>query len=350
MEISDRLIEWYKNHHRKLPWRETREPYKIWLSEIILQQTRVNQGLPYYQNFVTAFPTVQDLAQAPQEKVLKLWQGLGYYSRARNLHKAAQQVAHNAGVFPGTYNELLKLKGVGAYTAAAIASFCYDEVVPVVDGNVYRVLSRLMGINTPINATQGQKEFKELASKLISSKDPATYNQAIMEFGAIHCTPKNPLCDTCPFQKQCVAFNTGKVAELPVKLKKTKVKSLFHHYLVIITPQKKTVLRPRPQSGIWAGLYEFPYVESTGNLLFHELREDDSFQELLGGVRFRESVYNQEPIVHKLSHRKVHAYFWVIETEAELPEAITLDEAAKKPVHVLIERFMGGFWRNKKDS
>ncbi len=347
MEISERLIDWYNNHHRSLPWRATRDPYKVWLSEIILQQTRVNQGLPYYLNFVQTFPTVQDLARAPQEQVLKLWQGLGYYSRARNLHKAAQQVAENDGAFPASYKDLLNLKGVGDYTASAIASFCYDEVVPVVDGNVYRVLSRLTGSDTPINTSQGQKEFKKLASQLVSQKDPATYNQAIMEFGATHCTPKNPLCESCPFQTECVAHNTGKVAELPVKLKKTKVKNLFHHYLVIITPQNKTVLQQRPQSGIWAGLYEFPYVESSGSLLFHELRDDDVFQELLGDVRFRESVYNQEPIIHKLSHRKVHAYFWVIETEEELPKTMTIDEAVQKPVHVLIERFMKEFWNQQ---
>ena len=345
MEISEPLISWYKNNHRSLPWRQTKDPYKIWLSEIILQQTRVNQGLPYYIDFVKTFPTVQDLAQAPQEQVLKLWQGLGYYSRARNLHKAAQQVVEKGGKFPTSFKDLLKLQGVGTYTAAAIASFCYDEVVPVVDGNVYRVLSRLLGISSPINTTPGQKEFRALATTLISKKDPATYNQAIMEFGATHCTPKNPLCESCLFQAECVAYNTGKIAELPVKLKKTKVKNLFHHYLVIITPQNKTILQQRPQSGIWAGLYEFPYVESVGNLMFHELQEDQVFQELLSGVRFRESVYNQEPIVHKLSHRKVHAYFWVIETETEIPDAITLDEAAEKPVHVLIERFMREFWK-----
>ncbi|ARN78468.1 A/G-specific adenine glycosylase [Nonlabens spongiae] len=349
MEISARLLEWYKNHHRSLPWRKTRDPYKIWLSEIILQQTRVNQGLPYYLNFIETFPTVDDLARAPQEQVLKLWQGLGYYSRARNLHKAAQQVVEDGGIFPTSYKDLLTLKGVGAYTAAAIASFCYDEVVPVVDGNVYRVLSRLMGISSPINTTPGQKEFRALATMLISKKDPATYNQAIMEFGATHCTPKNPLCNSCPFQTDCVAFNMGKVDELPVKVKKTKVKNLFHHYLVVLTPQNKTILQQRPQSGIWAGLYEFPFVESIGNLLFHELREDQVFQELLGGVRFRESVYNQDPIVHKLSHRKVHAYFWVIETETEIPNAITRDEAAEKPVHVLIERFMREFWNITKE-
>lgn len=348
MNISNRLIQWYEIHHRSLPWRETRDPYKIWLSEIILQQTRVNQGLPYYLNFVETYPTVHDLARAAQEDVLKLWQGLGYYSRARNLHHAAQQVVDMGGNFPDSYKELLKLKGVGDYTAAAIASFAYDEAVPVVDGNVYRVLSRLFGISTPINSSQGVKEFKKLAIQLISHEQPATYNQAIMEFGATHCTPKNPKCLKCPFQQDCVAFNDQRVAELPVKLKKTKVKNLFHHYLVTETPAGNTIMLQRPQEGIWAGLYEFPYIESDGSLLSSELVESDVFQEYFEGVRFRESVYNQQPIVHKLSHRKVHAYFWIVATDGESDQAIPINEAFKKPVHVLMERFMEAYWKLKK--
>lgn len=350
MNISKRLIDWYHIHHRTLPWRDTHDPYKIWLSEIILQQTRVSQGLPYYKNFVKKFPTVQKLAQAPQEEVLKLWQGLGYYSRARNLHFASQQVVEMGGKFPDSYQELLKLKGVGDYTAAAVASFAYGEVVPVVDGNVYRVLSRLFGIATPINSTAGQKEFKAMAVNLISKEAPATYNQAIMEFGATHCLPKNPKCSSCPFMPDCIAFKEGRIDLLPVKLKKTKVKNLFHHYLVVQTPSGKTIMRQRPQKGIWAGLYEFPYVETKGSLLPFELVDHDIFKELFGEVRFRESVYNQQPIIHKLSHRKVHAFFWIIETDEELNEAITITEVFNKPVHVLMERFINAYWERFKKS
>ncbi|PRP67634.1 A/G-specific adenine glycosylase [Nonlabens agnitus] len=344
MNFSNKLISWYQLHKRDLPWRHTSDPYFIWLSEIILQQTRVNQGLPYYLRFVEAFPSVQDLAAAPQEDVLKLWQGLGYYSRARNLHTAAVQVVDNGDTFPNNYKELLKLKGIGDYTAAAIASFAYNEPVAVVDGNVYRVLSRIFGISTPINSTDGIKEFKKLAQELIDPKHPASHNQAIMEFGAMQCVPKNPDCNICPFQKDCVAFQDERITELPVKIKKTKVLNLHHHYMVTVTPSGKTILQERPQSGIWAGLYEFPFVEAKGALLPSELTTAVDYENVYSGVRFRESVFNQEPIIHKLSHRKIHAYFWIIHTESELENAITIEGARSKPLHVLMERFMTQFW------
>jgi A/G-specific adenine glycosylase len=344
MNFSNKLINWYQIHKRALPWRETTQPYFIWLSEIILQQTRVNQGLPYYLKFVATFPTVQELAAAPQEDVLKLWQGLGYYSRARNLQSAALQIVENGGIFPKNFIDLLNLKGVGEYTAAAIASFAYGESVAVVDGNVYRVLSRIYGIALPINSTDGIKEFKKLANELIDPQNAALHNQAIMELGALQCVPKNPDCAVCPFQKDCAAFNENRIGELPVKIKKTKVLSLFHHYLVTVTPSGNTVLQERPQTGIWAGLYEFPYVDSNGELLPHELTGSDDFEKVFKGVRFRESVYNQEPIIHKLSHRKIHAYFWIIQTEAEVDGGMSVAAAKSKPLHVLMERFMTEFW------
>jgi A/G-specific adenine glycosylase len=344
MNFSNKLINWYQIHKRALPWRETTHPYFIWLSEIILQQTRVSQGLPYYLKFVAAFPTVQELAAAPQEYVLKLWQGLGYYSRARNLQFAALQIVENGGIFPNNFKDLLNLKGVGEYTAAAIASFAYGESVAVVDGNVYRVLSRIYGIALPINSTEGIKEFKKVANELIDPQNAALHNQAIMELGALQCVPKNPDCTVCPFQKDCVAFNEHRIGDLPVKIKKTKVLSLFHHYLVTVTPSGHTVLQERAQTGIWAGLYEFPYVESNGALLPHELTGSDAFKEVFKGVRFRESVYNQEPIIHKLSHRKIHAYFWIIQTEAEVDGGMSIAAAKSKPLHVLMERFMTEFW------
>lgn len=346
MSFSKRLIKWYEIHKRSLPWRDTEQPYHIWLSEIILQQTRVNQGLPYYERFIETFPTVHDLARAPQEEVLKLWQGLGYYSRARNLHKAAQQVVEMGGIFPDSYKKLLDLKGVGDYTAAAIASFAFKEIVPVVDGNVYRVLSRIYGIATPINETAGVKEFKRLATKLMDQEQPHIYNQAVMEFGALQCVPKNPDCTVCPFQQDCVAFKDQRIAELPVKIKKTKAKNLHHHYIVIQTPQDQTVLQERPQTGIWAGLYEFPFVESDGALLSLEFRKLLEEQQWWNGVRFRESVYNQDPIIHKLSHRKVHAYFWIVEVDEELENSISITDAFKKPLHILMHRFMSSFWNS----
>lgn len=344
MHFSKQLIIWYQTHKRDLPWRSTNDPYLIWLSEIILQQTRVSQGLPYYEKFVKTYPTVQELAVAPQDDVLKLWQGLGYYSRARNLHKAAMQVVDKGAVFPNNFKKLKELQGVGDYTAAAIASFAFGEAVAVVDGNVYRVLSRILGISLPINSTEGIKEFKKLANQLIDPDNPAMHNQAIMEFGALQCVPKNPDCSVCPFTKDCIAYNEQRINELPVKLKKTKVLNLFHHYLVAITPSGKTIVQQRPDNGIWAGLYEFPFVESKGAMLPHEVTNDPAFEDVFEGVRFRESVYNQQPIIHKLSHRKVHAYFWVIETETEMEQAITVNEAKAKPLHILMHRFMTDFW------
>ena len=346
MSFAKQLIEWYEIHKRDLPWRETQDPYKIWLSEVILQQTRVSQGLPYFERFVNAFSTVQKLAAAPQEDVLKLWQGLGYYSRARNLHTAAQQVVEMGGFFPNSYKKLLELKGVGDYTAAAIASFAFKEAVPVVDGNVYRVLSRIYGISTPINETAGVKEFKELARKLLDKKTPDIYNQAIMELGALQCVPKNPDCNICPFQNQCIAFKDHRIEELPVKIKKAKIKNLHHHYIVIQTPDNNTILQERPQIGIWAGLYEFPFIESDGALLSVEFRELLMEQDWLVGVRFCESVYNQNPIIHKLSHRKVHAYFWIVEVDQELENGLSIPKAFQKPLHILMHRFMSSFWNS----
>ncbi|MDP5100056.1 MAG: A/G-specific adenine glycosylase [Nonlabens sp.] len=344
MNFSKRLQEWYFVNKRDLPWRSIQDPYFIWLSEVILQQTRVEQGMPYYYAFTKAFPTVQELAAAPQEQVLKLWQGLGYYSRARNLHTAAQQVGAMGGNFPKTYKELLSLKGVGDYTAAAIASFSYNEAVPVVDGNVYRVLSRIYGIATPINSTAGIKEFKALAVQLLDISNPGTHNQAIMEFGALHCKPANPFCETCPFNDQCVAHAQNRTTELPVKLKSKPVTHLYHHYLVVRTPLDNTLLVKRPQQGIWAGLYEFPYIEASKTLECQELQEQLKSQEWLSGVRFRESVTLQHTAVHKLSHRTIHATFWEINTLDEVNDSVHIKDAFEKPVHVLMDRYMKSQW------
>ncbi|MEY2629135.1 MAG: Adenine glycosylase, partial [Bacteroidota bacterium] len=233
MNFSKSLIQWYLQNKRDLPWRNTIDPYFIWLSEIMLQQTRVAQGLPYFLRFTEAFPTVFDLAKADEEQVLKLWQGLGYYSRARNLHKTAQQVAFEYnGEFPKSYAELLKLKGIGEYTAAAIASFAYNESVPVVDGNVYRVLSRYFEVETDIASLGAKKEFTQLAAELLPAGEANLFNQAIMEFGALQCVPKNPNCTNCIFSDSCAALQKKKVDQLPVKSKKIKVKTRFFTYLV----------------------------------------------------------------------------------------------------------------------
>jgi len=263
MDFTNSLTQWYLQNKRDLPWRKTVDPYKIWLSEIMLQQTRVAQGTPYFMSFVSAFPTVFDLAAANEEQVLKLWQGLGYYSRARNLHKTAQYVANElSGIFPDNYNDLLKLKGVGEYTAAAIASFSYNEAVPVVDGNVFRVLSRYYNIDTDIAAASAKKEFVALAFELMPKDSPALFNQAIMEFGALQCVPKSPNCGICVFNTSCAALQKKKVDQLPVKSKKLKVRNRFFNYLVVSDDNENTIIQKRTAKGIWHNLYEFPLIET----------------------------------------------------------------------------------------
>ncbi|HEY0091267.1 MAG TPA: A/G-specific adenine glycosylase, partial [Flavobacterium sp.] len=263
MNFPKLLIDWYLQNRRNLPWRDTTDPYLIWLSEIMLQQTRVAQGMPYYFKFAEAFPTVFDLARADEQQVLKLWQGLGYYSRARNLHKTAQYVAGNlGGIFPKNYAGLIKLTGVGEYTAAAIASFSYNEPVAVVDGNVFRVLSRFFDIETDIATPSAKKEFTSLASELMPKDQPALFNQAIMEFGALQCIPRNPDCYNCPLNSGCLAFKSRKVNVLPVKSKKAKAKDRFFNYLVYSDENQRTLLEKRIGKGIWENLYEFPLIET----------------------------------------------------------------------------------------
>lgn len=257
------LIDWYRRHKRDLPWRDITDPYRIWLSEVILQQTRVQQGLPYYERFVSRFPTVQDLAAATEQDVLRLWQGLGYYSRARNMHHTARVVVEKwGGAFPTRYADLLQLKGVGTYTAAAIASFSSGEAVAVVDGNVFRVLARVFGLAEDIASPKGKKAFQQLATELLPATQAAEYNQAIMEFGTLHCKPQNPDCMFCIFSADCEARRTGRQEELPIKLKKIVRKTRFFHYFVL-EYDGKLLMSQRPAGDIWQGLYDFPMVEST---------------------------------------------------------------------------------------
>jgi len=344
MVISNRLKHWYLQNKRNLPWRETREPYHIWLSEIILQQTRIEQGLPYYFEFIKAYPNVFDLANASLEEVLKLWQGLGYYSRARNLHETAKYVAFELnGVFPDSYKGLLKLKGVGDYTASAIASFCYHETVAVVDGNVYRVLSRIFEVDTPINSSSGIKEFKKLAQDLLDKKDPATYNQAIMEFGALHCKPQNPKCETCPFNDKCLALKNDKVRSLPVKLKKAKIRKRYFNYLVFNFNNEKTVLEQRSGKGIWNGLYQFPLVESDKLIGEEDLIALEKFKEIIPETNFELQLFNEVPVIHKLSHQHLYTRFWLITTEEIKENPINLQDVITYPVPVLIENFLNEY-------
>ena len=342
MNFSDRILSWYHIHKRELPWRETRDPYRIWLSEIILQQTRVAQGLPYYQKFTERFPNVGALAAASEEDVLKLWQGLGYYSRARNLHATARIVASDyGGRFPDSYGELLKLKGVGPYTAAAIASICHNLPHPVVDGNVYRVLSRVFGVQLPINSTEGIRYFADLAAEVIDSDRPGEYNQGLMEFGALQCVPQNPDCNGCTFSGSCEAFARNLVSDLPRKLPKKKVRERVFNYLMPVDPQFRTRLVKRKGKGIWQGLFEFPLLETEQEVC------DDGIRELLKTGTFPDLMaprsvvrFNPKPVIHKLSHQHLRVTFWILHLEEPLHPSIPVSEMHSYPVPVLIANFM----------
>lgn len=347
MKFSNTLVYWYLQNNRELPWRKTKNPYFIWLSEIMLQQTRVAQGLSYYLKFTTAFPTVFDLANADESTVLKMWQGLGYYSRARNLHFSAKQIAEELdGKFPSTYKEIIKLKGIGDYTASAIASICFHEPTAVVDGNVYRVLSRYFGIHTAINSTSGIKEFKALAQTLIDETQPGTFNQAIMDFGALHCKPQNPLCETCPFTDSCVAFEKKLTKELPVKEKKIKVRKRYFNFLVIKTDDNKTILSERKGKGIWRGLYQFPLIESDKIINEREIISSEEFIALFP-EETTISLFNKKEIVHKLSHQHLHTQFWVVETKTLKKADILWKNIQDFPVPVLIANFLEAFQHKK---
>ena len=345
MNFNKTLTIWYSEHKRDMPWRNTKNPYYIWLSEIILQQTQILQGTPYYEAFVTKYPTVFDLANAQEGDVLKLWQGLGYYSRARNLHATAKYITNELnGVFPDTYNELIKLKGVGDYTASAIASICFNEPTAVVDGNVYRVLSRYFGVDTPINSSKGIKEFKILATSLMDHQNPSDYNQAIMEFGAIQCKPKNPYCNTCPLNKSCVALQKNKIDELPVKLNKTKVSTKYFNFLVLLSTDKKTIFQKRTEKGIWQNLYQFPLLETDQKLKITDFKKHPYIQSYFTDAPFEFSLYNSKDIVHKLSHQHLHTKFWIVEID-KLPEkGISIAELKKYPTSILISNFIDEFF------
>lgn len=315
--LHDTLLEWFATNRRDLPWRNHPTPYHVWLSEVILQQTRVNQGHDYYLRFVERWPTVEALAQASEEEVLKMWQGLGYYSRARNLHHCAKQVVEQyGGMFPADYAKLRQLKGIGDYTAAAIASIAFNLPHAVVDGNVYRVLSRLFDIETPININAGQQLFARLADELLNREQPSLHNQALMEFGALHCTPQNPNCLYCPLQAQCLAFAHQTVAQRPVKLAKTKVTTRYFNYL-ILRIAGSIYLRKRSGNDIWKNLYDFPCIESDSPTTVEDLTSSEGFRQLLEGNDF--TITKVSPIyTHKLTHRTIIAKFIEIKLEEKL--------------------------------
>lgn len=346
MEFSKSLIQWYLQNKRDLPWRNTSEPYHIWLSEIMLQQTRVAQGLPYFLRFTEAFPTVFDLANADEETVLKLWQGLGYYSRARNLHQTAKYIAFELnGEFPKSYSELLKLKGIGEYTAAAIASFSYNETVPVVDGNVFRVLSRYFDVETDIASAGAKNEFTQLAATIMPKGQANLFNQAIMEFGALQCMPKSPDCGVCVFNDSCLALQKKKVAQLPVKSKKLKVTDRYFNYLVFSDEKDNTIISKRTQKGIWHNLYEFPLLETVSP------ESEETIIAIIQNQNFVENqireieLFNPTPIKHKLSHQHLHIRFWNVKVKGKLINGIDCESAYKFPFPIVIFNFIEKVWR-----
>ncbi len=347
MLFSQKVLRWYATNKRALPWRATKDPYKIWLSEIILQQTRVAQGTPYYLKFVAQFPTVEDLARASEEQVMKLWQGLGYYSRARNLHATAKMVTDQyRGTFPNSYNELIKLKGIGDYTASAIASICYDAPHAVVDGNVYRVLSRFFGITHPINDARGSTYFKQLAKELMDEDHIRDYNQAIMEFGAIQCVPKSPNCLKCPLNDGCVALQKRLVESLPVKLKKSKPKNRYFNYVVPLAIDSQgypaTVIEKRREKGIWKHLWQFPLIESDMEIDLKSLRNRIPEQ-----LRFIDAaevyLHNEKPMVHKLTHQHLHTKFWIARCAELRGHKVLVSELEVYPMPVLLADFIKTF-------
>lgn len=354
MDFSSILQSWYSDHQRALPWRETKDPYSIWLSEIILQQTRVQQGMSYYLKFMEHFPTVSDLAEAHEDEVLKLWQGLGYYSRARNLLAAARHIhTEHQGVFPATYPEIRSLKGVGDYTAAAIASFAYELPHAVVDGNVFRLLSRVFGIETPIDSTEGKKEFWKLANDLLDTNQPGNHNQAMMEFGSMQCVPRNPNCSECPLMDQCKAFATQKIGLLPVKAKKTKQTKRFFHFL-IVHEGGSIFLDKREAKGIWRNLYQFPLIEVAEETDNAVIPSSDSWKKW---VDHPETIIRSvsPPMKHILSHQQIFARFWELEinnsTGINLENyflRIPIAELDNYAIPRLIERYLEGRENNSQ--
>ena len=347
MIFSNLLVQWYLQNKRDLPWRNTQNPYIIWLSEIMLQQTRVAQGLPYFYSFIENFPTVFDLANASEQEVLKLWQGLGYYSRARNLHKTAQNIAFERnGIFPNNYNELLKLKGVGDYTAAAIASFAYNEKVPVVDGNVFRVLSRYFGVESDISLLSTKKEFQALAFELMPNNAIATFNQAIMEFGALQCVPKNPDCSVCVMNNSCVALQKKLVNFLPVKSKKVKVTSRYFNYLILEDENKNTIINKRTDKGIWHNLYEFPLIETNSDVDYEIILKLINEKSLIENEIISIFSLNEKSQLHILTHQRLHIKFWKIEINGVLSNGINEEMLKTFPFPIVIFNFIQNHFSN----
>jgi A/G-specific adenine glycosylase len=324
MNVSKTIQKWYHENRRDLPWRNTSDPYKIWISEIILQQTKVKQGIGYYYKFIENFPDIFNLAKSPIDKVMKVWQGLGYYSRARNMHQTAQHIVDfYQGTFPADEEDLLKLKGIGKYTSAAVASIAFNKPFAVVDGNVSRVLSRYYGIGTPVNSTEGKKTFSELAAEILDHNNPGQHNQALMELGAIVCFPKNPLCGICPLKENCNSLISGSIALFPKKIKKQIVRDRFFNYL-LIKKGNTILIRQRQPGDIWTMLYEFPLIETDVNTNIEGILRDEQWKNYFKGLPYKITSISKT-FDHKLTHQRISTRFLEVEVEKNIEIPYTLE-------------------------
>jgi len=341
MSFENQLVKWYKNNKRDLPWRKNKDPYSIWISEIILQQTRVVQGTKYYNEFLKKFPNIQSLASSKESEVLNAWKGLGYYNRAINLHKSSQYIASNLdGKFPKTYNEIIQLKGIGDYTASAISSICFNEFNPVVDGNVLRLLSRYYGLKTPIDSLKAQRKVKEIGQKLINkTNSPGDFNQSMMEFGALVCTPF-PDCESCDFSTKCIAYNKNEVEKIPVKSKKKKSKERFLNYIIFVDNKNYTMVNKRLNKDIWYKLNEFPLIESKRHIkditIFPEFKKFTKSKSIV----INKEMYKKEKIKHILSHQILYITFHHFNISQDISQGVPLSKLNKYNFPVPITNFI----------
>jgi A/G-specific adenine glycosylase len=345
MNFTSQIDNWYSKNKRDLPWRKNKDPYSVWLSEIILQQTKIQQGLPYYTKFIDKYPDVFSLANALEHDVLKLWEGLGYYSRARNLHKTAKIVALDfGGIFPTTFLQLLKLPGIGKYTASAISSICYEERQAVLDGNVFRLLSRYFDIDTPINSSLGIKYFERLSYKLLPKINIGDYNQGLMDFGSIVCKPKLAKCDICVLQDDCSAHAKNKIYLLPVKNKKNKALTKHFNFLIFIYGDNKTKIEQRDDKGIWPNLHQFPLIETDEELNINKLNQSPEILKILPKSNYEVELVNPKPEIHNLSHRKLFIKYWKIKLDDLSPNLTPIKNLKNYPFPIVLSRFIKSYF------